>query len=401
MLRDPSSCPSCRILCRQYLSVAGRVQPSRVSGENFTLTDADLLLRNSLWACTQRSQDVHRYDAKPGLPLQPLDTFGKRFADGATGTVRVVQKTPNYAAIRAWLKHCLREHRSCRSKYSPCLKNIALIDVYNKALVSYPGDATGPTEYLALSYVWGPGVVHRIRGPGPIAVENLPQTIRDSIDVTNSLGMQYLWVDAVCIDQFHEPKKQEQLGYMASIYRGAWATIVAADSKNRDSGLARVRLQSQRSHQLQIEFGNGNVMLQRFPNFEQQLAVSPWQQRGWTYQEALLSQRLMSFTKHQVYYNCNSMSCCEALDDEQSFGNSAKPHSELENGQVGECPKSDLHFPTKKELRQDRCGNHMKEFTVTANLHPLTQRSNATLSRKLCVQLVTAWFTMEWKKISS
>jgi hypothetical protein len=37
--------------------------------------------------------------------------------------------------------------------------------------------------------------------------------------------------------------------------------------------------------------------------------------RGWTYQEAILSLRRLFFTDEQVYFECDSMSCREALDE--------------------------------------------------------------------------------------
>ncbi|EKJ69830.1 hypothetical protein FPSE_09987 [Fusarium pseudograminearum CS3096] len=359
------SCPSCRRLCRYYYNTAGSIQPSRIFGEDLAVADADSLLRNSLWTCMQGSQEVSQFRRTPGFPLQPLDTFGKAFPDSTEGTVRIVQKKPNYAAISAWLRYCHDRHLPCQSEYSPPLKNIFLIDVYEKTLVSYPGDSTKPVEYLALSYVWGSGANYRVSGPGPIAIERLSQTVQDSIAVTKNLKMRYLWVDAVCIDQDDRQKKHEQMDYMASIYRGAWATIVAVDSNSRNSGMSRVHPESQRSHQLRIEFGNGNILIQKFPSFDQQLAVSPWMGRGWTYQEALLSQRLVLFTKHQVYYSCNSMNCCEALNDEQAFGDNIKPISHHAGNKDDRPPKTDLHFPTRNELRR----NKLLEYERLLNLY--------------------------------
>ncbi|KAH7202829.1 heterokaryon incompatibility protein-domain-containing protein, partial [Fusarium oxysporum] len=359
---DPSSCPSCWASCRLHRSI----QPARIFNEDPAWADPNSLLRNSHWTCMLSSQEVGRLDCKPGSRPMLQDTFGKGLAEDASGTVRIVQKIPNYAVVLAWLENCHKEHLSCQRKYSPCLKNIFLIDVEEEALVCYPSDAGKLIHYLALSYVWGSFEAnYQVTGPGPIAIERLPQTVQDSIIVTKDLRQRYLWVDQVCINQDKKIKKNEQLGYMASIYGGAWATIVAADSNDSNSGLSRVRPESQRSHQLRIEFGNGNIMLQKLPSFEQQMAVSPWIQRGWTYQEALLSQRLVLFTKHQVYYSCNSMLCCEALDDEKTFGGSTKPLSYDMNDEVKNPPKIDLHFPTKKELRN----NKLFEYERLVNLY--------------------------------
>lgn len=96
--------------------------------------------------------------------------------------------------------------------------NIFLVDVFENALVPYPGDERSPSHYLALSYVWGKETLgFRVEGPGRLP--ELPRTISDSMAVAKCLGIKYLWVDAVCIDQGHDAKQREQLGYMAEVRR--------------------------------------------------------------------------------------------------------------------------------------------------------------------------------------
>jgi hypothetical protein len=41
---------------------------------------------------------------------------------------------------------------------------------------------------------------------------------------------------------------------------------------------------------------------------------SIWNSRGWTFQEALLSQRCLVFCANQVYFTCNGMTCRDAMD---------------------------------------------------------------------------------------
>jgi hypothetical protein len=156
-------------------------------------------------------------------------------------------------------------------------------------------------------------------GPGHIDVGKLPKTILDSMIVVKCLKLRYLWADSICIDQSSESAKQDQLQWMADIYRGAMATIIDVDGQNMDEGLPRIHEGSKRISQLRIDFGEGRSMLEIFPDLNEQLQDSPWMKRGWTFQEALLSRRRILFTAHQVYLYCNETECCESLHDEMSL----------------------------------------------------------------------------------
>jgi hypothetical protein len=53
------------------------------------------------------------------------------------------------------------------------------------------------------------------------------KTIQDAIQVTQSLGHRYLWVDRYCIDQKNGAEKQYQFSRMGDIYAGSQITIFA------------------------------------------------------------------------------------------------------------------------------------------------------------------------------
>lgn len=64
----------------------------------------------------------------------------------------------------------------------------------------------------------------------------LPQTLKDAVAVTRSLGLGYLWVDSLCIVQDDETQKARAIGHMGSIYAGAVITITASCSKRVQDG---------------------------------------------------------------------------------------------------------------------------------------------------------------------
>jgi hypothetical protein len=71
-------------------------------------------------------------------------------------------------------------------------------------LVPYP---TQCEEYAALSYCWGGDGTFKTEGhvvekfEKDIPLKHLPQTIRDAFCLTKRLGLEYLWIDAICIVQ--------------------------------------------------------------------------------------------------------------------------------------------------------------------------------------------------------
>jgi len=98
--------------------------------------------------------------------------------------------------------------------------------------------ATEGTEYLALSYVWGPGLTSGDDSlSGSFLPDNIPQTISDALVVTRKLQYRYLWIDRYCIAQNSPEEKHTQISLMGSIYRNAEATIVAAAGGDPTHGL--------------------------------------------------------------------------------------------------------------------------------------------------------------------
>lgn len=237
--------------------------------------------------------------------------------------------TPDYNMIKNWLRRCDELHHvTCRPLFSEDLKRIKLVDVEARKIIAYPPDGC---DYTALSYVWGD-----VKQPsfelGEI-LPTVPATLEDAMVVTRSLGKRYLWVDSLCIDQEDDVEKGEQIAFMSAIYSGAWATIISLSGQSACSGLPRVSTLQGVLPQQSCEVW-GRRLLSVLPTLAEQIARSPWAHRAWTYQEGLLSPRCLFFTNHQVYFHCNSVQCCESLDDSNSpfhLQSDEQRREELEN----------------------------------------------------------------------
>lgn len=198
-----------------------------------------------------------------------------------------------------------------------------VVDIYKMCIVPMP---TGSVRYIALSYMWGkdqpvklkrdtysilttPGALGQGRGLG------LSRTIQDTIRAVELLGCRYVWVDALCIIQDDLAHLKANVGAMDKIYPGAWLTIVAAAGDNADGGLPGVHPDLPRAEtQMRVDLPQANktpiTVANMLDSAEAALNFSTWDIRGWTYQERVLSHRLLSFTDSQVYFYCDCGCLC-------------------------------------------------------------------------------------------
>ncbi|KAF2122240.1 heterokaryon incompatibility protein-domain-containing protein [Lophiotrema nucula] len=219
------------------------------------------------------------------------------------------------ADIRAWIMDCDKNHITCKSVRPKHLGHhtVIMIDVVDDCLVS----TILSIEYVALSYTWGgkAGLTLRranfkelyMHGSLREQQEYIPKTIRDAMLLTSTLGRRYLWVDALCIVQDDEINKVQQIQLMSSIYTGASFTIVAADGSHADHGLLGIGATHRQPPQAILSFSLSQKFIIDL-NADVPSHPTPYFQRGWTYQEFYLSNRLLVFYRSSVLWRCHENS---------------------------------------------------------------------------------------------
>lgn len=209
---------------------------------------------------------------------------------------------------KKWMVQCDRSHGlHCCITPDQRLARIGmrLIDTERNCLVR----VNAHCAYTALTYVWGPvdqpvlkqGLIMEWETPGHFDNVHLPKTISDAIKVCRMIGLQYLWVDSLCIVQDDPPAVQEQINNMSLVYSQAYLTIVAASGDDCDSGLASVQVREP----IQKTFQAGDLSMgTAFLSLKQELVKSKWNSRAWTLQEYTLSCRCLVFTPREVFFCC-------------------------------------------------------------------------------------------------
>ncbi|TGJ82440.1 hypothetical protein E0Z10_g6317 [Xylaria hypoxylon] len=154
------------------------------------------------------------------------------------------------------------------------------------------------------------------------------------MDVCKRLGERYIWVDRLCIVQDDKKDKYGQIRSLEAIYSRANIVIVAACGDNIHSGLTGIHDGFPRgNHQIPTDVF-GFTMANKFHGFEKATS-STWNERGWTYQEAVLARRKLYFTPAEIWFECaegiqreNAFSTHRA--SEKPVGNRLRFHSHRE-----------------------------------------------------------------------
>lgn len=216
-----------------------------------------------------------------------------------------------------WLRDCEIHHLShCQDlgreiEKTPLPQGFRVIDTVDECIVLAPQNC----RYIALSYVWGQVAtlrlieenIEELESPGSLARHrtSLSRTVQDAIHVVRSMGERYLWVDGLCIIQ-NSPQKAGQISNMDTIYGAALLTLVAAYGSDANAGLRGVRPGSRVFDQAAATIWHDLTLVAAAPS-PGDITESVWATRGWTYQEQLLSQRLLVFTTDgQAVWQCTS-----------------------------------------------------------------------------------------------
>lgn len=176
-------------------------------------------------------------------------------------------------------------------------------------------------DYAALSHCWGTNQLPLITTKATlndykhgIPWEAIPKTFQDAVLTTRSLGLQCLWIDALCIVQDDPDEWARESGKMKDVYGGAFVTIASTWSGNSVQGCFSAREAEERvvwqSRYRKPDGSLPKIFARRVVDHEV-YREQPLCNRAWAYQEHLLSRRLIHFLPEEVRWECRATSKCE------------------------------------------------------------------------------------------
>lgn len=230
---------------------------------------------------------------------------------------------------RHWYRQCQRNHYGCspdrgvglttgRKWYPPRLLDLS--PVQPRLVVR--DDIEDGQQYATLSHCWGQDTfitlttdcLESFQHAG-IPMTNLPQTFRDVVTICQSLRFRYLWIDSLCIIQTGPGSCEDwadHVVHMCSIYGLSDLCIATATACKATEPVFRVR-RTQLVEPVWVfirpaDRDTSNIVTPHLL-VAADLAVSgyrtaPLATRAWAFQERLLSPRILTFGKEQIFWEC-------------------------------------------------------------------------------------------------
>ncbi|KAF6791029.1 het domain protein [Colletotrichum musicola] len=252
---------------------------------------------------------------------------------------------------RIWLEDCWKNHKECHLfsrdaqfeyprrlidlgdpcneplSWAPCPERIKVIEVGHRPEL----------QYIAVSYRWprkpreDQQLNQRTRGRfrTGFRTADLPRVYSDAFTIARMLGIRYVWIDALCIVQGIGGDWHTEASKMASVYGNAIITVAFGDAPTpfddhgrncslqdaSKAGFVPFILGGRISEFDKQSLENVYSWLQSNKNFPAR-PVGQLDQRGWTFQERLLSRRILTITKKGLFWDC----CCMSASDRRPLG---------------------------------------------------------------------------------
>lgn len=239
----------------------------------------------------------------------------------------MLSKDINFELLRHWLQVCDEEHK-CHSKANFILPTrvLEVKDSKSRNILRLRCTKNGDTgSYIALSHRWGEikedqkfctsakNIEALCEG---IDINKFPTTFQDAVKVTRELGVQFLWIDSLCIIQDDAEDWERESKRMEDVFSSAYCTIAASSAKDSTDGFLGSRLEGQYISVRGPPDWPPDCPLyicEAMDNFHRDVEEGKLNQRGWVLQERALSRRTIHFTSTQIYWVCGVGVRCETL----------------------------------------------------------------------------------------
>lgn len=271
--------------------------------------------------------------------------------------------------IKTWRKTCADTHKDCKVRREATKKESLKAQWLPTRLVEiitpdqdgyYPSRDTAcrivetksdniptPLEYITLSHRWNEYNVERLESDKlprwkikiPLTVS---KTFREAFKVAQKLGIFYIWIDSLCIIQGEEDLKDWKIEapQMDKVYANAEFNICASLGDNTEGlfppqervtanfPMSEIWIAPDNSDNDDQDWGyddydpSGSFLVSKYKPgamWEQSIAMSPLKDRGWVFQEQLLSFANLHFGPKEVLFECLEMRASESLGMDKDY----------------------------------------------------------------------------------
>lgn len=255
------------------------------------------------------------------------------------GRVHLKTRREEFERILAsWIKECDTTH-DCTTKNAKLPYRVLDVGSTTEPRLLLQEFPEKVSRYVALSYCWGelhPPKTTRsslAQHRQKIDFDTLPRSFQDAITVTRELGIEYLWIDSLCIVQDDDSDWQSESSKMATYYSNAYLVVAATQASDPSQGFLDPVVGSPKFHHgPSTEIGqirNPNASISRIykrvldgfgceDRHINPLSRSPLNARAWAMQEYFLAKRFVHFTEGELLWECVECLKCECMETDNT-----------------------------------------------------------------------------------
>ncbi|KAH6844605.1 heterokaryon incompatibility protein-domain-containing protein [Chaetomium sp. MPI-CAGE-AT-0009] len=237
--------------------------------------------------------------------------------------------------VREMVEECTSSHEKCNNPLPSWLPT-RLIHVGGPSQIPRLvetsalslGPASSPTiKYTTLSHCWGGVDALKLTRESRrdfyegIQPSTIPKTYAEAIEITKSLGLEYIWIDSLCILQGDSDDWQHECAQMAEVYRHGYCNIGALEATDSRGGCFRQRNPAHIASVIVESKWDGQDrrlwVRGPFPDryvLAREIDESPLHHRAWVLQERHMAPRILHCGQKAIFWECRTVMGCESGD---------------------------------------------------------------------------------------
>lgn len=249
------------------------------------------------------------------------------------------------------------------------------------------------SQYVALSYCWGdykPACMTTQfddKDSIPLEWSDLPRTFQDAATFTLHLGIEFLWIDSICIIQGDSKDWNHEAPKMNAVYKNSYVTLAGLCGYDSRNGLRTISMKETSRPIVQLQTAQAtHVLYSRMCHYldteirENADSISrhccpyPLLNRAWTYQERIVSSRVIFFTESEMIYQCRYHVTCECGSSRDYYGDNSETISRLNKSEIWsattrtpdlgpDCPRSSISQTLCRDVARIWRENVVREYS--------------------------------------
>jgi len=255
-------------------------------------------------------------DPRPNLLEEDSTDFRDSFLKrGASFKAESEKAITALDAARTWLRECRENHECSKHKQEEQWLPTRLIDLcsghVDEVQVRKSSEIIKEAPYATLSHCWG----HHVPDCLKLSTETelregrkanlFCPLFQQAFAFTKAMGIQYLWIDSLCICQGDGGDWDVEAGNMSKVYSNSTLNLAASGALDGNHHLLPLR---KRDPPLDLVTKSGGTKYAfRYAYWARQSKTFeslPLHSRAWVVQELYLSRRIIYFTPNQLFWRC-------------------------------------------------------------------------------------------------